>query len=120
MRERERGYTLHLPRRMRARRLPWRPGLHRAAVPRRLLHRGARSDFWRARAFVGLLALAACNGGAAKPDAGADAYVFPDAPDTPPTLTSFLPTPAQVQPGVPTAITWTWTYMVEPVSPAPT
>src|SRR5690242_5709295 len=62
-----------------------------------------------------------CGGGDGKAsDAGTDAFVFPDAPDTAPTLTSFVPTPANVQAGVPTAITWTWTYLVDPVSPAPT
>ncbi|HEY5924716.1 MAG TPA: calcium-binding EGF-like domain-containing protein [Kofleriaceae bacterium] len=69
-----------------------------------------------------MLAVAsACDGGgSAKQDAGVDGFVFPDAPDTPPTLTAFYPTPASVTPGVPTAITWAWNYLVDPPVPAPT
>lgn len=65
------------------------------------------------------LAAACGGGGGSTQDAGVDAYVFPDAPDSVPTLTSFVPTPANVTAGVPTAITWTWTYLTPP-SPAPT
>lgn len=66
-----------------------------------------------------LALVAGCGGGGAAPDAGVNTSP-PDAPDTAPTLTSFVPTPGEVQPGVPTEITWMWTYLVEPPIPMPT
>ncbi len=66
-----------------------------------------------------LAVAAACGGGGASPDAGVDVG-FPDAPETVPTLTSFVPTPMQVTPGVATPITWTWTFLQDPPFPAPT
>jgi hypothetical protein len=75
----------------------------------------------RTKLLLYLLPLAAAcgGGGGSAQDAGTDAYVSPDAPDSVPTLTSFAPTPANVTAGVPTAITWTWTYQTPP-SPMPT
>lgn len=62
----------------------------------------------------------ACGGGdGSTRDASVDGY-FPDAPYIIPTLTSFVPTPAMVTAGTPTAITWNWTYLQDPPSPVPT
>ncbi|HEY5946098.1 MAG TPA: hypothetical protein VIV40_11435, partial [Kofleriaceae bacterium] len=70
--------------------------------------------------FAALVLATACSGGGgATHDAGVDVY-FPDAPESIPTLTSFVPTPAAVTPNVPTAVTWTWTYLVDPPIPTPT
>jgi hypothetical protein len=67
-----------------------------------------------------LASATACSGGSGTPqDAGIDLY-FPDAPHVVPTLTSFVPTPANVPANAPTAITWTWTYLVDPPIPTPT
>ena len=67
-----------------------------------------------------VLVAASCGGGG---ETGKDAGIdqgYPDAPSTAPVLSSFIPSPSQVQGGVPTAITWTWTYATEPVIPTPT
>jgi hypothetical protein len=75
----------------------------------------------RAHQLAGILALAtSCGGGDGKAqDAGIDVG-FPDAPESMPTLTSFVPTPSQVPAGVATAVTWSWTYLVDPPIPPPT
>jgi hypothetical protein len=74
----------------------------------------------RGHLVVVLALTTACGGGGGSgQDAGIDVS-FPDAPESIPTLTSFVPTPASVTPGVPTAITWTWTYLVDPPIPTPT
>jgi hypothetical protein len=70
-------------------------------------------------AYVVALAVS-CGGGDGKPtDAGIDVALL-DAPEMMPTLTSFSPTPTQVPANVPTMVTWNWTYLVNPVIPAPT
>jgi hypothetical protein len=63
------------------------------------------------------IALAAgCSGGdGTSRDAAVDSS--PDAPYQAPTLTSFVPTPSSVVAGVPTMITWNWTFQVEPAIP---
>ncbi len=66
------------------------------------------------------LAAAACNGGGDAPPDSGGVFVYPDAPDSVPVLTSFVPTPSMVTPGVPTEITWNWTYQIEPAFPTPT
>lgn len=76
----------------------------------------------RLTALAGGIALAAMSCGGSDNsahDAAVDAYSV-DAPDTAPTLTSFYPMPSTVTPGVPTAVTWNWTYLVEPPFPTPT
>ena len=68
---------------------------------------------------VCFLALVACGGGSdTKHDAGVDAPSA-DAPGILPMLTSFTATPASVTPGVPTMVTWNWTYASEPTFPDP-
>lgn len=67
-----------------------------------------------------MLFVAACSGGSDTPQDAAIDVSFPDAPESVPMLTSFVPTPAMVTAGVPTDITWTWTYLVDPVFPTPT
>jgi hypothetical protein len=63
--------------------------------------------------------VSACGGGSdARDDGGVtDGPVVP--PGIPPTLTSFVPSPSQVPPGVPTAVTWNWSYAIEPTFPEP-
>lgn len=62
--------------------------------------------------------LASCGGGSETPDGGLDAP-RPDAPESAPVITSFVPTPSTVTAGVPTDVTWTWTYAYEPTIPEP-
>ncbi len=64
--------------------------------------------------------VAACGGGSGRPDAGgAGDAAGADAPGSPPMLTSFVPNPSTIPADVPTAVTWTWTYAVEPTVPEP-
>lgn len=67
-----------------------------------------------------ILLAAACGGGDGNnPDGGVNPPV-PDAPVNAPVITSFVASPAQVQAGVPTDVTWTWTYQAIPTLPEPT
>jgi len=60
----------------------------------------------------------ACGGGSGGPnDAGMDPPR--DAPGVPPMLTSFVPTPSTIPADVPTPVTWTWSYAVDPTFPEP-
>jgi hypothetical protein len=75
----------------------------------------------RARLLLALgLAATACSGGSDTPPDSGNGFVYPDAPDSVPVLTSFVPTPAMVTPGVATEITWNWTYQIDPPFPFPT
>lgn len=66
-----------------------------------------------------LLVVAACGGDDANNarDGGVDTNVDP--PQITPMLTSFVATPSQLQAGVPTSVTWSWTYANEPTVPDP-
>ncbi|HEY5936951.1 MAG TPA: calcium-binding EGF-like domain-containing protein, partial [Kofleriaceae bacterium] len=68
-----------------------------------------------------LAILAACGGGDATIDSGLprDGIVL-DAPEQGPTITAFVPSPAQIPANVPTAVTWNWSYLIEPTLPDPT
>jgi hypothetical protein len=64
--------------------------------------------------------LAACGGDSSKTDAGISDVANIDAPEIAPMITSFVATPSLVTSGVPTMITWTWSYANEPTLPDPT
>jgi hypothetical protein len=69
----------------------------------------------------GLLLAAACSGddGATRNDGGVDMLLI-DAPANIPVITSFTVSPTSIQSGVPSSVTWNWTYQNEPTLPDPT
>src|SRR5688572_6662841 len=63
----------------------------------------------------------ACGGGGSDnpKDSGIDGPPL-DGPAIAPTITSFVASPASLPAGVPTMVTWTWSYGTEPTFPDPT
>jgi hypothetical protein len=62
--------------------------------------------------------VSACGGGSGKPtDGGVDSNVDPGSG---PMLAAFVPTPSMIPAGVPTMVTWNWSYALEPALPEPT
>lgn len=73
---------------------------------------------------VGVIAilLAACGGDDGATSRDAAVPIIPDAAPIMPVITSFTATPATtpIPAGVPTNVTWNWTYLNEPTVPEPT